>query len=159
MGSAEGKAAGEAAGSFRSIESKMPGLEAVVERLGELAETATYTYAGQGVDMARRQLGMEPREAAVARTEYQAMVDNQVLPMLRDTFGAAFTVKEGETLRATLGDLNKSPTERKAILRAFIEQKRRDLEALGRQSGMQGTAPAPSMVEPDVNALIDKYGG
>lgn len=143
LGGAEGKAAGEAAGSYRSIESKMPGLEQVVQRLEELADKATYTYAGQGLDAGMRQLGIEPREAAVARTEYQAMVDNQVLPMLRDTFGAAFTVKEGETLRATLGDLNKSPTERKAILRAFIEQKRRDVEALARQSGMGTPQAAP----------------
>lgn len=156
LGGAEGKAAGEAAGSYRSIESKMPGLEAVVERLGELADKATYTYAGQGLDAGMRQLGMEPREAAVARTEYQAMVDNQVLPMLRDTFGAAFTVKEGETLRATLGDLNKSPTERKAILKAFIEQKRRDVEALGRQSGVEAPQSAPQGA---VQSYRDYFGG
>ena len=139
QGGAVGKGLGEAEVSYRSVESKMPGLETVVQRLEVLADKATYTYAGQALDAGMRQTGMEPREAAIARTEYSAMVDNQVLPMLRDTFGAAFTVKEGETLRSTLGDLNKSPVERKAILRAFIEQKRRDVSALAQQSGQ--TAP------------------
>jgi hypothetical protein len=116
-----------AAGSLRS---KLPGLGKVVAELGQLAETATYTVAGQGWDEAVKQLGMEPSGAAIARTKYIAMVDNQVLPLLRDTFGAAFTVKEGETLRATLGDPNKSPKEKQAVLEAFIEQKVRDVEAM-----------------------------
>jgi hypothetical protein len=126
---------GEDAALYKSVSSKMPGLEAVIQKLDALSEKATYTYAGQGVDWAARQAGMEPREAAVARTEYIATVDNQVLPMLRDTFGAAFTVKEGETLRATLGDPDKSPKEKQAVLKAFIEQKRRDVEALAARTG------------------------
>jgi hypothetical protein len=65
-----------------------------------------------------------------------AMVDNQVLPMLRDTFGAQFTVKEGETLRATLGDPDKTPAEKKAVLEAFIEQKIRNIEATAKQGGI-----------------------
>jgi hypothetical protein len=85
-------------------------------------------------------LGMDPRQAAVDRTRYIATVDNQVLPMLRDTFGAAFTVAEGETLRATLGDPNKSPKEKQAVLKAFIEQKRRDVQAMAYRTG-QATPP------------------
>ncbi len=113
-----------------SLESKLPGLRSVVGELGELAKTATYTKTGQLIDSAMRETGLEPGEAAVARTKYIAMVDNQILPLLRDTFGAAFTAKEGETLRATLGDPDKSPSEKQVILEAFIEQKARDLEAL-----------------------------
>lgn len=135
-GTQVGKGQGEAAVTYESMKSKMPGLERVIGSLDKLAEEATYTMGGQVLDAGRRQLGMAPRDAAIARTEYIAMVDNQVLPMLRDTFGAAFTVKEGETLRATLGDPDKSPQEKQAILRMFIEQKRRDIEALGQQSGM-----------------------
>ncbi len=138
-GAAADKAAGTAIGQdkalYDSVTSKMPGLEMVVQKLDGLSEKATYTAGGQGLDWAMKQSGMEPREAAVARAEYIAMVDNQVLPMLRDTFGAAFTVKEGETLRATLGDPDKSPKEKQAVLRAFIEQKRRDVEALGVRTG------------------------
>lgn len=140
-GAAAGKAKGEADASYQSIMSKMPGLENVVIQLDQLADRATYTLGGQAMDTARRQLGMEPTDAALARAQYIAIVDNQILPLLRDTFGAQFTVKEGETLRATLGDADKSPKEKQAALKAFIEQKRRDVEALARQAGQ--SAPAP----------------
>ena len=113
-----------------SLASKLPGLTSVVSELSELAKTATYTQTGQLFDTIVRETGQMPPEGAVARTKYISMVDNQVLPLLRDTFGAAFTVKEGETLRATLGNPNVAPVEKQAILEAFIEQKTRDLQAL-----------------------------
>lgn len=136
---AEGKAQGAAVSEYQSVTSKMPGLEKVVQDLDELSNRATYTMAGQAFDAGVRQLGFAPRDAAVARAEYTAKVDNQVLPLLRDTFGAQFTEREGATLRATLGDPNKSPQEKQAVLRAFIEQKRRDIEALASRTGQ----PAP----------------
>jgi hypothetical protein len=129
----------ETKAAFDSLNSKMPGLKAVVAELGTLAEQATYTTAGQLWDDVVRETGAMPTEGALARTKYMSMVDNQVLPLLRDTFGAAFTVQEGESLRATLGAPNKSPAEKKAVLEAFIEQKVRDLTALqNRVSGAGG---------------------
>lgn len=128
-----GTGTGEAANSYNSIKSKMPGLENVVGQLDELAKKATYTLAGQALNAGRTQLGMSPTEGAVARTTYQSMVANQILPLLRDTFGAQFTQVEGERLLATLGDPDKTPVEKQAVLKAFIEQKRRDVEALGVQ--------------------------
>ncbi len=136
-----GNSQGEARAAYNSMASKMPGLEAVVKDLDVLADKATYTGAGQVLDLGRKQLGMAPRDAAVARAQYISTVDNQVLPLLRDTFGAAFTQREGETLRDTLGDPDKSPQEKKVVLRSFIEQKRRDLEALAKQSGQAPAAP------------------
>lgn len=138
-----GAGQGDAAVSYESMSSKLPGLEQVVTELDGLADKATYTTAGKALDWGMKELGMQPRDAALARSEYIAKVDNQVLPMLRDTFGAAFTVKEGETLRATLGDPDKSPAEKKAVLRAFIDQKKRDIKALGVQGGITST-PAPN---------------
>jgi hypothetical protein len=136
---------GEAKGELASQTSKMPGLEKVVSHLDTLSEKATYTIAGQAVDYAKRQLNMEPREASVARVEYEAVVNNQILPLLRDTFGAQFTEREGATLRATLGDPNKSPKEKQAVLRSFIEQKQRDIEALQRRTGERpATESAPA---------------
>lgn len=132
-----GKGQGEAAVSLESMQSKLPGLKMVVEELGALAEQATYTTAGKMTDEFRRQMGMEPRESALARAKYNAMVSNQVLPLLRDTFGAQFTEREGATLRATLGDDNVSPAEKKAVLEAFINQKIRDIQATEVQAGRQ----------------------
>jgi hypothetical protein len=143
-----GAAQGEALASYRSMSSKLPGLEVVIKELGDLSDKATYTTAGKLLDAGRKELGMSPRDSALARSEYIAKVDNQVLPMLRDTFGAAFTQKEGETLRATLGDPDKSPAEKKAVLQAFINQKRRDIEALALQASLGDGAPASA---PGVN--------
>jgi hypothetical protein len=130
LGTGVGKTDAETKAAFESLNSKLPGIKQVVDELGTLAEQATYTMTGKLWDDVAREAGAMPSEAALARAKYIAMVDNQVLPLLRDTFGAAFTVKEGETLRATLGDPNKSPAEKKAVLEAFIEQKVRDVEAL-----------------------------
>ena len=139
-GTASGKVDVETQASFDSLNSKLPGLKQVVTELGDLAEKATYTITGQLWDDVVRETGNLPTEGALARTKYMSMVDNQVLPLLRDTFGAAFTVQEGESLRATLGAPNKSPAEKKAVLEAFIEQKVRDLQAL--QSRIGGASSA-----------------
>ena len=140
QGGAEGKGKGEAAVAYESMASKMPGLEQVVSDLDALSEKASYTVAGQVYNSARTQLGMDPSEAGLARTEYIAKVDNQILPLLRDTFGAAFTEREGTSLKATLGDPNKSPAEKQAVLKAFIEQKRRDIEGMAREAGISPSA-------------------
>ncbi len=141
-GSGQGKVDVENKASFDSLNSKLPGLKTVVTELGALADKATYTMSGKLWDDVVRETGNLPTEGALARTKYMSMVDNQVLPLLKDTFGAAFTVQEGESLRATLGAPDKSPAEKKAVLEAFIEQKVRDLEALGRR--LPGASPAPT---------------
>lgn len=130
-----GKDLGEAEALYSSMTSKMPGLRQVADRLDTLSEEATYTLAGRTWDEARKQFGADPRAAAAARAEYEAVIDNQILPLLRDTFGAQFTVVEGERLRDTLGDPNMSPVEKKAVLKAFIDQKERDIEALATRTG------------------------
>lgn len=140
QGSAEGKGAAETSSEYNSITSKMPGLYGVIDRLSTLADQATYTMAGRALDAVNSQLGLEPRDAAVARAEYTAIVDNQILPLLRDTFGAQFTNEEGLRLARTLGDADKTPTEKQALLKAFIAQKERDIEALRTRTGQ----PAPT---------------
>lgn len=143
QGAAQGKASVEKGSELAEMERNMPGLLQVAEELNGLAEEATYTWAGQLLNEGRKQLGLEPSEGALARSKYIAVVDNQVLPLLRQTFGAAFTAKEGDTLRATLGDPDKSPSEKKAVLQAFIEQKKRDLISRG-GSVPSNTPAAPS---------------
>ncbi|QLB38230.1 putative internal virion protein/injection protein [Sulfitobacter phage phiGT1] len=134
-GAAAGKAEVEKTSGLAEMERNMPGLLTVASQLDALSDDATYTMGGVAYNEVRKQLGLGPSKGALARAEYVAVVDNQVLPLLRQTFGAAFTAKEGDALRATLGDPNKSPAEKKAVLNAFIEQKKRDLEAMG------GTVP------------------
>ena len=136
FGGVEGKTDAENAALAESIQRKMPGLRTVIDKLTNLADTATYTQMGQAGDALKREFGLDPGQGAIDRSSYIAIVDNQVLPLLKDTFGAAFTVQEGQSLRDTLGDPNKSPAEKKAILNAFIEQKERDV------AGMTGAEPS-----------------
>lgn len=162
-GGAEGAATGNVQAEADSLESKLPGLQTVMDQLGDLAQKATYTQTGQLWDTIVRETGQMPSEGALARTEYMAVVDNQVLPLLRDTFGAAFTAKEGESLRATLGAPDKSPAEKKAVLQSFIAQKVRDLQAMKSRLGTDGGAAPVTPVgtsDPAVSAaeaLLSKY--
>lgn len=133
---AEGKQKAVVGEEYRMMKSKLPSLEKTVGELKDLSKKATYTKAGQYRNEALRQLGLPVPEGGVARAELVAKVNNQVLPLLRETFGAAFTVAEGESLRAALVDVNASPDEREAILNAFIEQKKRSIEDKNRQLQM-----------------------
>lgn len=159
LGAGEGKAAAEVNASLASLESKLPGLQQVVDELYVLSDKATYTSTGKLIDQVIRETGQVPSEAAIARTEFISKIDNQVLPLLRDTFGAAFTVEEGDRLRATLGDPDKTPAEKKAVLNSFIEQKKRDLAALQAQAnrGQVPSAPAPLPAPEDIQSLVDFY--
>lgn len=151
QGRAQGAANVEKAAELGEMQRNMSSLLTVVDQLDSLADDATYTIAGRARDEVNKQLGRDPSAGAIARAEYIAVVDNQVLPLLRQTFGAAFTAKEGDTLRATLGDPDKSPAEKKAVLRAFIAQKQRDLEARG------GTMPkAAPLTSDDYKNLSDE---
>lgn len=138
---AEGKDKGERKSSLVEMEANLPRLEVVVKQLSGLGQKATYTKAGQARDVAQRELGLEPREAAVARKEYIAKVDNEVLPLLRQTFGAQFTEKEGQSLKATLGDPNASPAEKDAVLRSFIDSKRAQVDTQRRKVDLNAGAP------------------
>ena len=124
--------------TLRNLESNLPVLYDVVGNLKELGRVATYTKAGRAYDAVARELGFKVPEGATARAKYIATVDNEILPLLKATFGAAFTQKEGESLKATLGDPNLSPEEKNAQLDAFIEQKERQVQGLRDKAAEQG---------------------
>lgn len=128
-GTGLGKAEALTIEEIKSQESKLPNLMKVVDELSSLSKIATYTKVGIAKDSVLRQTGQKMSKGGIARARYIAMVDNQVLPLLRDTFGAQFTVEEGKSLRATLGDPDKTPLEKQEVLDAFIAQKIRNLEA------------------------------
>ena len=118
-----GKNIAKVRNDLAEFEANLPRLQEVVEELGALADIATYTEAGLGYDAIQRQLGMDMNKGAIARKEYTSKVDNEILPLLRQTFGAQFTVEEGKALKATLGDPDAHPDEKKAVLKSFIENK------------------------------------
>jgi len=137
---ARGSELGTAQASLSSLEANLPNLERVVGRLSELGKIATYTLAGQGRDFVMRQAGVDVPASAVARKEYLSTVDNEILPLLRQTFGAQFTEKEGESLKKTLGDPDASPSEKDAVLRSFITNKVEQIKSLQRQTGQNLSA-------------------
>lgn len=112
-----------------------PRMLEMADELSALGKKATFTKAGQAANAVRRQLGLSVGEAGVARADYISKVDNEILPLLRQTFGAQFTENEGKSLRATLGDPDVSPEEKDAVLRSFIAGKTGAIETLSRRTG------------------------
>lgn len=133
FGTDTGKNYAEDINAYNNMTSKMPELLDTVSKLNALGKNATYTTGGQLLDAIRRETGMPARQSAVDRAAYISMVDNQILPLLRDTFGAQFTEREGNTLRKTLGDANSTPEEKEAQLNAFIRQKQMSIESQKRK--------------------------
>lgn len=133
---------GTAQAKLDAMNAQLPRLTEVVSKLSTLGKTATYTKAGVAANEVARQLGAKVPQGAVDRTEYISAVDNEVLPLLRQTFGAQFTVEEGNRLRVTLGDPDKTPEEKDAVLRSFINQKIGEIQSLQRQVENSGGAPS-----------------
>ena len=136
-----GKARGEKTVLLQSASSKMPQLINTINKLSKLGETATYTGLGVARNTAMRELGLPVPQGAVSRREYIAVVDNEILPLLRDTFGAQFTQKEGDSLKSTLGDTGMSPEEKESVLKSFIETKIQTLNSTSSELGYKPLNP------------------
>ena len=142
LAEAEATERGEVLTDLKRSEAALPGLLNAVGQLRELSTIATSTIGEKIFDAAVKQTGFGSTKGATARAKFIAIIDNQVLPLLKPTFGAAFTVQEGESLKATLGDPDASPAEKMAQLDAFIDQKRRDIETKQTQLGEEIQQPA-----------------
>lgn len=142
----EAESRGEALSEYGRAQAAMPGLREVVNKLKTLSDVATYTMGGKVFDTVIKELGFGATEGATARAKMESLVNNQILPLLRDTFGAQFTEREGEQLRKTMLDIDAAPEQKKQILDSFIEQKMRDLEMKQRRAG---ETPASPEIQPD----------
>lgn len=132
---ADATAKGETLTDLKRSEAALPGLRNVVAQLTQLAPIATSTLTGRFFDIAVKETGFGSTKGADARAKFIALINNQVLPLLKPTFGGAFTVDEGDALRATLGDVNATPAQKIEQLNAFIDQKVRDIQAKQREVG------------------------
>lgn len=135
-----GTGQGTAESTLAGVKGSLPQLTQTVNDLKDLSKKATFTLAGQARDAVARQFG-HATEGAINREKYISTVRDVLFPLLRQTFGAQFTVSEGEALISTLGDPNKTPEERSAALDTFIEQKKRHMKGL---QGQLGQTPSPS---------------
>jgi len=132
----EATARGEKLTALNKAKAALPSLKEVSSKLKSLADVATFTTSGKAINLLSKELGFGATKGATARASMTAIVDNQVLPLLRDTFGAAFTENEGKSLKATILDKDATPEEKKATLDAFIDQKIRDIEVGKRELGL-----------------------
>ena len=152
---ASAKSRGESLSEVARAKASLPGLTEVVNKLITLSDVATYTLAGKAFDEVAKQLGFGATEGATARAKMESLVSNQILPLLRDTFGAQFTEREGESLRKTMLDIDASPAQKKEILNAFLEQKIRDIET--KENNLDQQAPdgqPPQRIRLDANGNI-----
>jgi len=129
------RSAGEEFSAYNRAKAALPGLIEVTDKLHKLADVATYTTTGKVFNVMAKELGFGATKGATARASMTSLVDNQILPLLRETFGAAFTAEEGNRLRATILNIDSTPEERKATLESFIDQKIRNLQTTERQRG------------------------
>jgi hypothetical protein len=141
-------ARGETLTTLARAEAALPGLIQTIDTLKELAPIATSTLGGKVFDTVVKESGFGTTKGATARAKFIAIVANQVLPLLKETFGAAFTVGEGQELKATMGDPDASPAEKIAQLEAFIDQKRRSIETAEREVAEPLSAQPPAVAPP-----------
>lgn len=130
----EAKNRAEVQQKANALESGLPAFEEMANQLNEVGKDSTYTLGGQGIDWLARQVGITT-EGAKARERYRQIVNNELLPKLRETFGGQLSDAERESLLATLGNVNLSPAEREQAVKSFIESKKRQLEGYKRQLG------------------------
>lgn len=120
---------GEVLTDLARMEASLPGVKEAVDELIELSSLATSTFAGRLFDTAVKESGFGSTKGANARAKLIAIVDNQVLPLLKETFGAAFTEGEGERLKKSLVDPDASPSQKREQLKVFYAQKERNIRA------------------------------
>ena len=129
---------GEIFTELNAAKAALPGIKQVVSKLKSLADEGTFTLAGQAFNAVAKQLGFST-SGDTARSSMIALVDNQVLPLLRPIFGAAFTKAEGDSLKAALLDPDSTPDSRRAQLDAFLSQMERNIAT--KESSLTGEVP------------------
>ena len=133
---------GEALTELQIANASMPSLVSVVEELKQLAPLATSTIGGNVFDFAVKELGFGSTEGSTAKAKFSSVINNQILPLLKQTFGAAFTKAEGDELKATMGNVDATPEEKIAQLNSFIDGKIREIQTKERQLGQSVTSAA-----------------
>lgn len=111
---------------YATMASRFPQLKQKVAEMKEVGKKSTYTPAGKGKDWLVKQFGFNTDEGTAA-VQYESMLNNQILPLLKQTFGAQFTEKDREALQKTMGDSSLSPEQKSAALDAMVAQKEQDM--------------------------------
>lgn len=154
---AKGKARGESEVKYRSLKSSLPALQTVVAQLRNLSNEATYTLPGKAYDAVMINMFGHTPKGATASAKYGSLVSNQVLPLLKQTLGAAFTAAEYEKLEATMGNDSYSPEQKQEQLDAFIQNKLLELQSLESEIQMSKPADQKDSANLSDDELLDMY--
>jgi hypothetical protein len=114
--------------AYNNLVANLPTLEAMVEELDALADKGTHTTLGRVADAVLKEGFDKTSSGALASSGYETRVNQNLLPLLRQTFGAAFTEKDREALTKTLGNPFEMPAIKKDTLKSFITNKKREIE-------------------------------
>lgn len=150
---------GELFTELNQMQAALPGLKTAVASLRDLALIATSTLGGKLFDAAVKETGFGSTKGATARAKFIGIVNNQVLPLLKPTFGGSFSVQEGESLKATMGDPDASPEQKLAQLDAFIDQKIRDVETKQAQLSQISVAESVGDTTPEGTTATNPQTG
>ena len=113
-----------------SMSANLPALRATTERLKGLAATASFSLPQKGFNFVMQQaFGVTP-QGSTDRERMKSIVNNMILPLLKQTFGASFTVNEKDELKATLLDMDMPAPARIAALEEYMNGKTRELQVL-----------------------------
>jgi hypothetical protein len=129
----EAESRGESLSKLGRLNAALPGLQEVTSQLRELSEISTSTMGGRFFDKMVQETGFGSTKGGTARSKLISIVNNQVLPLLKETFGGAMSEKEGERLIATMGDPDATHDSRMGALDAFIAQKAREIQGINRE--------------------------
>lgn len=119
--------------TYNNLVANLPTLETMVGELDALADKGTHTTLGRIADTILKEGFDKTSSGALASAAYQAKVNQNLLPLLRQTLGAAFTEKDREELIKTLGDPYATPAIKKDTLKSFITNKQREIESKKRK--------------------------
>lgn len=157
LATSEATARGETITDLKRISASLPGLISVVGQLKELAPIVTSTIGGRFFDLAVKETGFGATKGATAKAKFVSIINNQILPLLKQTFGAAFTKPEGDELKATMGDPDSSPEEKLVQLDAFIEGKFREIQTKERELGQVITPAEDLRGRGDTGITIEQF--
>jgi len=142
-----GKNLAEDEEQLRNLEANLPALQEMVTELHDLANKATYTATGRAINKAQTELFGRSTQGDVAAKGYETRVNQNLLPLLRQTFGSAFTEKDREQLQKTLGDPTAHPDIKHDALQSFIRNKQREIESKRRKIQSYSSQPQEEVID------------
>ncbi len=159
----EGANEAEEKNVISTMRANLPSLVNATNRLKTLAASASFSLPQRAWDATMNQVFGFSTKGGNARARLESLADNMVLPLLKQTFGAAFTAAEGERLRAALIASNATPAQKAAQLEEFINAKVLDLQSkeakYANTDAGQVAFPEGMEIENDQGDVLVRQGG